>query len=200
VILVDFRGLDTLGEITVLAAAAIGAVALARAGRGHGPRVESDPVTRPVRASKPGGRIERLVFVDVSVRLIFHTVMIASLWLLFAGHNQPGGGFVGGLLAGAAISLRFVAGGIDEVRAHVRYRPWTILGTGLLLAASTAAAPLVFGRDVLEATLWHLDVPVLGAVKLTSALPFDVGVYLLVLGLVLMVFEAFGDEPKEALA
>jgi multicomponent Na+:H+ antiporter subunit A len=184
VILVDFRGFDTLGEITVLAAAAIGAVALARAGRRPG----SPPTTR-----RP---IERLVFLDVSVRLIFHAVMVGSLWLLFAGHNQPGGGFAGGLLAGSAISLRFIAGGIEEVRAHSRFRPWTILGGGLLLAGVTAAAPLVAGKEVLESAYLSRDLGFLGTVKVTSALPFDIGVYFVVVGLVLMVFEAFGDDPE----
>ena len=68
--------------------------------------------------------------VDVSVRVVFHAVMVGSIYLLFAGHNQPGGGFVGGLVAGAAIALRYVAGGIDEVRPLTRLRPWTILGAG----------------------------------------------------------------------
>jgi multicomponent Na+:H+ antiporter subunit A len=184
VILVDFRGFDTLGEITVLAAAAIGAVALARAGRRPG-----------VPTAKPRP-IERLVFLDVSVRLIFHATMVGSLWLLFAGHNQPGGGFAGGLLAGAAISLRFIAGGIDEVRVHSRYRPWTILGGGLLLAGVTATLPLLFGNAVLESAYWSRDLGWLGDGKVTSALPFDIGVYLVVVGLVLMVFEAFGDDPE----
>jgi multicomponent Na+:H+ antiporter subunit A len=183
VILVDFRGFDTLGEITVLAAAAIGAVALARAGRHPG----MSAVRRP---------IERLVFLDVSIRLLFHAVMIGSIWLLFAGHNQPGGGFAGGLVAGAAVSLRFIAGGIDEIRAHSRFRPWTILGSGLLLSGATAAAPLLFGDNVLESAYFSRDLGWLGTVKVTSALPFDVGVYLVVVGLVLMVFEAFGDEPE----
>jgi multicomponent Na+:H+ antiporter subunit A len=136
------------------------------------------------------------MFLDVSVRLIFHAVMVGSLWLLFAGHNQPGGGFAGGLLAGSAISLRFIAGGIDEVRAHSRFRPWTILGGGLLLAGVTAAAPLVAGKEVLESAYFSRDLGILGTVKVTSALPFDIGVYFVVVGLVLMVFEAFGDDPE----
>jgi multisubunit Na+/H+ antiporter MnhB subunit len=127
--------------------------------------------------------------------VIFPFVMIASLWLLFAGHNQPGGGFAGGLLGGAAIALRYIAGGIDEVRRHSRFRPWTVLGAGLLLSAATASAPLLFGDDVLEAGYRKVDVPVLGSLSLSSALAFDVGVYVLVIGLVLMIFEAFGDPP-----
>jgi multicomponent Na+:H+ antiporter subunit A len=133
----------------------------------------------------------------VAVRVVFHVVVMTSLWLLFAGHNQPGGGFVGGLLAGAAITLRYIAGGITEVRARSRFRPWTVLGAGLLLATVTAAVPLVLGGHVLEVGYASVHVPVIGAVHLSSALAFDTGVYLAVVGMVLMAFEAFGDDPGE---
>jgi multisubunit Na+/H+ antiporter MnhB subunit len=139
--------------------------------------------------------VERLVIVDRSVRVVFHAVLIGSIYLLFAGHNQPGGGFVGGLVAGAAVALRYVAGGIEEVRTVGRLRPWTILGSGLLLSATTATVPLLWGRAVLEASRWELDVPVVGHVGASTVVPFDLGVYLLVVGLVLMAFEAFGDDP-----
>ena len=190
VILVDFRGFDTLGEITVLTAAAIGSVALARAGRRHRGREPAEP------PAEEALRVRRLVVVDVAVRLVFPAVMVGSLYLLFVGHNQPGGGFVGGIVAGAAVALRYVAGGIDDVRSLSRARPWTVLGAGLLVSAVTAAVPLLFGGAVLEGALVEWDLPVLGHVKLTSALAFDIGVYLVVLGLVLMVFESFGDDPR----
>jgi multicomponent Na+:H+ antiporter subunit A len=190
VILVDFRALDTLGEITVLAVASIGAVALARVGR----RAADDGDEPSRRNAAP----RRLPFVDVSVRVVFHVVLMTSLWLLFAGHNQPGGGFVGGLLAGSAITLRYIAGGIDEVRGRSRFRPWTVLGTGLLLAAATATVPLLVGGSVLEVGLASLHLPAIGDVKVSSALAFDTGVYLAVVGMVLMAFEAFGDDPVEA--
>jgi multicomponent Na+:H+ antiporter subunit A len=191
VILVDFRGFDTLGEITVLAVASIGAVALARVGRraAHAQGEQPQGVERPVH---------RLPFVDVSVRLVFHVVLLMSLWLLFAGHNQPGGGFVGGLLAGSAITLRFIAGGIAEVRGRSRFRPWTVLGTGLLVAAVTATAPLLVGGAVLEVGFATLPVPLVGDVGVSSALLFDTGVYLAVVGMVLMAFEAFGEDRVEA--
>jgi multicomponent Na+:H+ antiporter subunit A len=137
----------------------------------------------------------RLVILDRSVRLLFHPVLIASLYLLFAGHNQPGGGFVGGLVAGAAVAMYYVAGGIEEVRRLSRFRPWTILGTGLLVASVTAAAPLFLGGEILETGVLEWHPPVLGTMKVTSALVFDIGVYLLVVGLVLMIFESFGDDP-----
>ncbi len=139
--------------------------------------------------------MKRLVILDRSVRVLFHPLLVASLYLLFAGHNQPGGGFVGGLVAGAAVAMQYVAGGIDEIRRLSRFRPWTIVGSGLLLAFCTAAVPLLFRDQILETGLFERKLPVLGTVKTTSALPFDIGVYLLVVGLVLMIFEAFGDEP-----
>jgi multicomponent Na+:H+ antiporter subunit A len=191
VILVDFRGFDTLGEITVFAVAAIGAVALARVGRRA---AEARGV-----APQPTAPVRRLAFVDVSVRVVFYAVLMMSLWLLFAGHNQPGGGFVGGLLAGSAITLIYIAGGIDEVRALSRFRPWTVLGAGLLLAAGTAAAPLLGGGAVLEAGRARFDLPLVGAVSVSSTLAFDTGVYVVVVGMVLMAFEAFGDDPAEAM-
>lgn len=139
------------------------------------------------------------MIVDVTTRVIFHTVLVGSIYLLFAGHNQPGGGFVGGLVAGAAVTLRLIAGGIDDVRALTPLRPWTILGFGLLLAASTAVAPLVVGDPVLTSSLWTVDAPVIGTIKTTSALLFDMGVYVLVVGLVFMIFEAFGDDIHDEL-
>jgi multicomponent Na+:H+ antiporter subunit A len=190
VILVDFRGFDTMAEITVLAVASIGAVALARVGR----RIAEARGEAPPTAAPP----PRLAFVDVSVRVVFPVVLMTSLWLLFAGHNQPGGGFVGGLLAGSAITLRYIAGGIEEVRGRSQFRPWTVLGTGLLLAAGAATIPLLFGGNVLEVGLATLDLPLVGPVTVSAALAFDSGVYLAVVGMVLMAFEAFGEEPAEA--
>ncbi|HZR14856.1 MAG TPA: hydrogen gas-evolving membrane-bound hydrogenase subunit E [Acidimicrobiia bacterium] len=198
VILVDFRGLDTLGEITVLAAASIGAVALARAGRRPRARGESSPAAQRTEPVERVARVVRVPFVDVSAQVVFHAVMMGSLWLLFAGHNQPGGGFVGGLLAGAAIALRYVAGGIREVRSLSRFRPWTVLGAGLLVSFLTAALPVAFGHPVLEVATATVHLPLAGALKLSSALLFDVGVYVTVVGVVLMVFEAFGDPPHAA--
>ena len=132
----------------------------------------------------------------MSVRVIFHTALIGSIYLLLAGHNQPGGGFVGGLVAGAAIALRFVAGGIDEVRSLLPVKPWTILGAGVLVASMTALVPVLVGDAVLTSAKVTFDVPLLGEIKATSATAFDIGVYLVVIGVVLMAFEAFGDEQR----
>ncbi|MFP5488328.1 MAG: hydrogen gas-evolving membrane-bound hydrogenase subunit E, partial [Acidimicrobiia bacterium] len=125
VILVDFRGLDTLGEITVLVVAGLGVVALARVARRPGTRTA--PTDHPAFA--------RLPVVDTSSNLLYGSILVLSLYFLFAGPNQPGGGFVGGLTAGAAISLRYVAGGVSAVRSSLRLKPWTVLGGGLFVSA-----------------------------------------------------------------
>ena len=159
VILVDFRGFDTLGEITVLAAAAIGAVALARAGR----RRPADRSGRAGRAGGPHGWWSS----TCRCGCIFPAVMVGSLYLLFAGHNQPGGGFVGGIVAGAAVALRYVAGGIDEVRRPV---PGPAVDGARRRAAArravTALVPLLFGeRRAGGRRRSTLDLPVLGDVE-----------------------------------
>ncbi len=181
VILVDFRGLDTLGEITVLLVAGLGVVALARTAR------------RTTLASN----VLRSPVVDASVRVLFGSIAVLSLYFLFAGHNQPGGGFVGGLTAGAAISLVFVAGGLESVRALLPVRPWVVLGSGLAVAVGTALTPILLGGAVLEHALFTIDLPLIGMLKATSALPFDIGVYLVVVGLVLMAYEAFGEDVDD---
>ena len=124
-------------------------------------------------------------FLEQSARLLFHAAIVGSIYLLFSGHNQPGGGFVGGLVAGSAITLRYLAGGLDAVRGISRFQPWTILGAGVVLAAATALA-------------WDVDLPLLGHVRPSTTLVFDVGVYLAVVGLVFMIFEAFADERATA--
>ena len=143
--------------------------------------------------------MRRSLVIDVSVRLLYPSILVLSLYFLFAGHNRPGGGFVGGLAAAAAISLRYVAGGVGAVRATFRFEPWTILGGGLLVSVGTAIVPLLLGHAVLEHATLELHPPLVGDVKVTSALPFDVGVYLIVVGLVLMIFEAFGDDLDDEL-
>ena len=143
--------------------------------------------------------MRRLLVLDVSVRLLYPSIMVLSLYFLFAGHNQPGGGFVGGLTAAAGISIRYVAGGVAAVRESFRLQPWTVLGGGLALSVGTAIFPLLLGNTILEHGSYKVHPPLLGEVKITSALSFDVGVYFIVVGLVLMIFEAFGDDLDEEL-
>lgn len=138
--------------------------------------------------------MRRSLILDTTVRLVFDAALVFSVYLLFAGHNQPGGGFVGGLVAAAAISLRYIAGGIDDVRNLVPIQPWTYLSIGLVLAAGSAIVPLAFGDPPLDHQAVERRVSLLGPVKVTSATIFDTGVYLIVVGLVFMVFEGLGED------
>jgi multisubunit Na+/H+ antiporter MnhB subunit len=144
--------------------------------------------------------MRRSLLLDTTCRLVFDSAIVFSLYLLFSGHNQPGGGFVGGLVAGAAVALRFVTGGIAEVRRVSPVRPWFVLAGGLGLAAITAIVPMLLGSPLLDHAKAEWDLPILGSLKVTSAVVFDAGVYLVVVGLVLMLFEALGDESAVASA
>jgi len=148
-------------------------------------------------------RSERSTILEVGVDSVFHTILIFSIFLLIVGHNSPGGGFVGGLVAGAALVLRYVSGGQEEVRRFVPFEPETLFAVGILAATITGIVPAIAGATFLESEIWETDVPVLGTVKLSSTLFFDCGVYLVVVGLVLMILgvlgatEEEGDEPDE---
>ena len=121
-------------------------------------------------------------------------LLVFSLYLLFAGHNQPGGGFAGGLVAGVVVVLGWSAGGPEAVSRIIAVRSSALLGAGLVVAALTGFASLLTGSGYLESTSWELAIPLIGKVKATSALAFDVGVYLVVVGMSLGLVQALGEE------
>ena len=141
-------------------------------------------------------RFRRSLVLDVDVRAAFHTVLLFSIFLLFAGHNAPGGGFIGGLVTAAAFVLRFVADPDGRSGRPLPFHPTTLLGGGVALAVLTASASWLVGGQLLESGKATLDLPLLGAVKVTSALPFDIGVYLVVVGLVGTVLTTLGTERE----
>jgi multicomponent Na+:H+ antiporter subunit A len=121
-------------------------------------------------------------------------VLAFSLYLLFSGHNQPGGGFSGGLVAGVLVVLIWAAGGSDTVQQIIPIRSSALVGFGLVLAAGTGFASLLIGNGYLESGYVEVAVPAIGTVKAVSPLAFDAGVYLTVLGMSLGLVRAFGDE------
>ena len=225
VILVDIRAWDTWGEITVLAAAATGVASLIflqhrdRRGRalsdvktGSVGRITAESamgtaVLSTVRrfavddssAWLEGGRTlapeRRSIVLEVVTRLMFHSMVLFSLYLLLAGHNTPGGGFAGGLLAGLALTLRYLAGGRYELQAALKVPAGVLLGAGLALASLAGLMPLFFGGQVLQSAYVEFhDLWLLGDVKLVTATVFDIGVYLVVVGLVVDVLRSLGSE------
>lgn len=135
----------------------------------------------------------RMLILDTSVKILYPSILVLAFYFLFAGHNRPGGGFVSGLMVGAALSLRFVSGGAAAVRSTFRLPDHIILGVGLAISATTALLPALLGGAVLEHGEFAFDVPIFHHVKLTSTFAFDVGVDLVVIGLILMAFAAFGE-------
>ena len=142
----------------------------------------------------PVGAPQRSMILDQSIKVLYHSILVLALYFEFAGHNLPGGGFVGGLIAGAAVSLRYASGGAEAVRTTFRAPSHVILGFGLFLSSATALVPVLLGGAVLEHASYEMKLPIFGTVKVVSALPFDAGVFLVVVGLVLMAFAAFGDD------
>ncbi len=141
--------------------------------------------------------VRRSLILETSVRLVFPTVLVFGVYLLFAGHNQPGGGFVGGLVCGTAFTLRFVARGRDGLAEAVPVDPAVPLGLGIVLAGLTGAASWVLGLDFLRSGKVVLDLPLLGEANVTSALAFDTGVFLVVVGVVLALLRTLGAEAEQ---
>ncbi|MFF0902395.1 UNVERIFIED_CONTAM: Na+/H+ antiporter subunit A [Kocuria sp. CPCC 205316] len=134
----------------------------------------------------------RSIVFEVVTRLLFHTFMMVSLYLLIAGHNDPGGGFAGGLMAGLALTVRYLAGGRYELELATPINAGTMLGTGLALAALYAVTPVFLGGSVMQSYTFEAELPVFGAEKFVTALVFDVAVYLIVVGLILDILRSLG--------
>lgn len=194
VILIDIRGIDTMGEITVLGIAAAGVANLVRAARRDEDDEDGDPLGAPdpdAAASRVGAR--SVVF-DQVARAAFPVILLVSIYVSLRGHNAPGGGFAGGLIAGTAFVLRYLAGGTPALRRRRALPTSGLIATGLILAVGTGLAAVLAGQDFLTSDVAHLDVPLVGDVKLVSSTVFDAGVYLLVLGVVLSMLTHLGAD------
>lgn len=194
VILVDFRGFDTMGEITVLALGALGVANLVR-----GARRSLGLPTLDESGASVGSAGPRSVVLDVVTRALFPVMLVVGIYVTFHGHNAPGGGFAGGLIASAAALLRYLSGGPAGLRRSVRISPLSITALGLLLAALTAASGLI-GGDLLESGVGTVDAWFLGEIKIVSSTFFDLGVFLTVVGVVLSMLVNLGSEDDATAA
>lgn len=198
VILVDIRAWDTMGELSVLLVTATGVASLiyvmSRTGR-------IDRISK--RSAKPGRFLpgasalrphDRSMVLEVATRVMFPTMIVLSIWLLLIGHNNPGGGFVGGVVAGLAFVLRYLAGGRYELGEAMPIPAGYLLGTGLFVAAAGGASPLLFGNVPFQSTPVDIPLGALGELHFTTAMILDVGVYILVMGLIVDLVSALGAE------
>lgn len=132
------------------------------------------------------------LLLEVTTRMLFPTMLVFSLYLLLAGHYGPGGGFSGGLVAGLAFVLRYIAGERRNLGTPVPIRPPVLVGLGLTIAVLTGLAPVLAGRPVLDSVVLQTDLPLFGHLELATSLFLDVGVYLLILGVVLDLLRSLG--------
>jgi multicomponent Na+:H+ antiporter subunit A len=202
VILVDIRAWDTMGEVAVLVAVATGVASLIfrrsqRLNRRGPVETASEPPHDEPVWLMAGHTVEagrRSTMLEVVTRLLFHIIVLLSVYLLFTGHDTPGGGFTGGLVAGLALIVRYLAGGRYELAAAAPVDAGAVLGAGLLVAVGSGAAALLAGGQVLQSAVVDLHLPVLGDLHLVTSTVFDIGVYLIVVGLVLDVLRSLGAE------
>lgn len=139
----------------------------------------------------------RSIIFEVVTRLIFHSMIVFSVYLLLAGHNLPGGGFAGGLTAGLALTIRYLAGGRFELREAAPISAGMLLGTGLATAAASGFVPLLLGGQVFQSAIIEFWLPLFGDIKFVTSTIFDIGVYLVVVGLALDVLRSLGAEIDE---
>jgi multicomponent K+:H+ antiporter subunit A len=194
VILVDFRGFDALGEITVVAIVAMTVYALLRRFR---PAPES--ISTPIARQRPGQSEALIPSPDallppgdvkipaVLVRLLLPIAGLVSVYFLLRGHQAPGGGFVGGLVMATAVIAQYMVGGTIWVESRLRVHPLTSIALGLLAAAGAGILAWPSSLPFLTARAVDLHLPVLGEIHLSTVLLFDLGVYLLVIGATLLL-------------
>ncbi|MDP3421659.1 MAG: MnhB domain-containing protein, partial [Thiobacillus sp.] len=184
VILVDFRGFDTLGEITVLALAGLGIVAM----------LQGLQLTAPTRDA--AGRVwdadAHPPIMATLTRILLPLALLVAVFILLRGHNQPGGGFIAGLITSVALIVQYLANG--AVWTHQRMAPDShpLVTWGLSIATVTGLASWLFGYPFLTSTFSHMDWPLVGEFELASAMAFDLGVFLVVVGATLMILVNLG--------
>jgi multicomponent K+:H+ antiporter subunit A len=201
VILVDFRGFDTLGEIFVVAAVALTTYALLRRFRPAAESVEIPEQQRELAAASAAGPSIAeghangwLIVPSTLVRLLFPVMLVVAVFLLLRGHDLPGGGFSAGMVVTIAILLQYMIGGTTWTEDRLRLRPRRWIGGGLLIAVGTGLAALPFGRPFLTSYFAYADLPILGTLPLASALAFDIGVFALVVGATLLMLTALAHQ------
>ena len=202
VILVDFRAFDTLGEISVLAIVALTVFALLRRFRPAPESVRTPHQQRLQNASdedregrEVGDTVSDYLFIPrIIMQWLFPAIVIFALYLLIRGHDLPGGGFVAGITMSAALILQYMASGTRRIEARLRVQPLTWIGLGLLIAIGTGAGAWLFGHPFLTTWFSYIEVPVIGEVPVATALLFDLGVFLLVIGATALILIAIAHQ------
>jgi multicomponent K+:H+ antiporter subunit A len=194
VILVDFRGFDTFGEIIVLGIAALLIYALTEA-------LLDGPVRARLLNRKPdqprAGDIHPLMMV-VLTRVIMPVVLMVGFYVFLRGHNEPGGGFIAGLIVSIAVVMQYMASGFSWTSARLRYPYHGVIGAGVLIAGLTGIGSWFFGKPFLTSDFAYVRIPPFGKFELATAALFDLGVFLAVVGAVMLSLESFSRLARRA--
>jgi len=182
VILVDFRGYDTFGEIVVLGIAALGIYAL----------IHGMGVPREWRIGSPRDEVRYPLLLTTIARLSLPLALVVSFYLFMRGHNEPGGGFIAGLVTAVALILQYIASGVGWTQQRLGRELHQVVGGGILIAALTGMGAWIWGRPFLTGWFDYFEVPLLGETEIASALAFDLGVYLTVVSVVMIMLANIG--------
>ncbi len=195
VILVDFRGFDTFGEITVLGIAAIGTLCMMDGMRAHGTTITQGLTYR----FNPSPLMFR-----ITSSWILPLALVVSLYIFLRGHNLPGGGFIAGLITSLALVIQYIALGQDRAEQLIGaksgrlYEVW--IGIGLTIAGLTGIAAWLWGRPFLTSAHIYVSPPILGEMHLASAALFDTGVYITVVGATMLMISVLGDSRHSSMS
>lgn len=210
VMLVDFRGFDTFGEIAVLGIVAITVFALLRRFRPAAESVEKPEQQRiqnaydNLRPNRQSGDTvnEYLMIPSVIMQWMFPVIIVLSAYIFLRGHDLPGGGFAAGITMSIGFILQYMAGGTRWVEDRLRILPVKWIGTGLLIALATGLGAWAFGYPFLTMAFQYADLPIIGKVPMAAALFFDLGVFVLVVGATVLILIALAHQsvrsPKAA--
>jgi multicomponent K+:H+ antiporter subunit A len=193
VILVDFRGFDTFGEIAVLGIVGLTVYALLRRFR-PAPDILLVPEQQRAQNAQGGDVTSTMAVPALIVKLLFPVISVTAMFLLFRGHDFPGGGFVAGVTMATAFILQYMGHGTIWVEVRFRILPVRWMGVGLLLAASVGAAAWLFGRPFLTSSFSYLQVPLIGPVPMASAFLFDLAIFALVMGATVLMLIALAHQ------
>jgi multicomponent K+:H+ antiporter subunit A len=184
VILVDFRGLDTLGEILVLGVAALGIFNLLARVRLAMPSSNENGI--------PWSQDRHPPILAMISQALLPLALLVSFYIFLRGHNMPGGGFIAGLITAVALIQQYIAHGVDWVKPRIKVEYQTLISLGVLIATFTGIASWFFGRPFMTTWFDYFDIPLIGEIELASALVFDLGVYLTVVGATLFILASLG--------
>ncbi len=182
VILVDFRGFDTFGEIIVLAIAGLGIYAM----------IDALGVPDRWKIGSPDDEVRYPLLLTVITRLLLPLALLVSMYLFLRGHNQPGGGFIAGLVTAVALILQYVASGIGWTTDRFVRDYHGAIALGVLAAGATGLGAWLFGYPFLTGWFDYFELPIIGEFELASAVLFDIGVYLTVVAGVLLMLVNMG--------